>query len=75
MDHPGIRKFSRRTPSRMRVRASAAALGRTLFGTNFTDRSWSRASTTPTLPGATYAITRVSTNQPRTIGLNFQYKF
>ncbi len=46
-----------------------------LFGTNLTNRVAEQSINNTNFAWTTYAITRVSTNQPRTIGLDFQYKF
>ena len=46
-----------------------------LFGTNLTNRVVEQSINNTNFAWTTYAITRVSTNQPRTIGLDFQYKF
>jgi outer membrane receptor protein involved in Fe transport len=49
--------------------------GAYLFGTNLTNRIVEQSINNTNFAWTTYAITRVSTNQPRTIGLDFQYKF
>jgi outer membrane receptor protein involved in Fe transport len=46
-----------------------------LFGTNLTNKVALQTINNTVFAWQTYAITRVSTNQPRTIGLDFQYKF
>jgi iron complex outermembrane receptor protein len=46
-----------------------------VFGTNLTNRVAQLTVNNTVFAWQTYAITRVSTNQPRTIGLDFQYKF
>jgi iron complex outermembrane receptor protein len=46
-----------------------------LFGTNLTDEFAALTINNTVFAWQTYAITRVSTNQPRTIGLDLQYKF
>jgi outer membrane receptor protein involved in Fe transport len=46
-----------------------------LFGTNLTDEFAALTINNTIFAWQTYAITRVSTNQPRTIGLDLQYKF
>jgi outer membrane receptor protein involved in Fe transport len=46
-----------------------------VFGTNLTNRVAELTINNTVFAWQTYAITRVSTNQPRTIGLDFQYKF
>src|SRR5271165_1486632 len=46
-----------------------------LFGTNLSNKVAELTINNTVFAWQTYAITRVSTNQPRTIGLDFQYKF
>jgi outer membrane receptor protein involved in Fe transport len=46
-----------------------------LFGTNLTNKVAEQTINNTVFAWQTYAITRVSTNQPRTIGVDFQYKF
>jgi iron complex outermembrane receptor protein len=46
-----------------------------VLGTNLTDKVAQLSIDNTVFAWQTYAITRVSTNQPRTIGLDFQYKF
>jgi len=46
-----------------------------LFGTNLGNKQAALTINNTVFAWQTYAITRVSTNQPRTIGLDFQYKF
>ncbi len=46
-----------------------------LFATNLTNKEAKLTINNTVFAWQTYAITRVSTNQPRTIGLDFQYKF
>jgi outer membrane receptor protein involved in Fe transport len=46
-----------------------------LFGTNLSNKQAALTINNTVFAWQTYAITRVSTNQPRTIGLDFQYKF
>jgi iron complex outermembrane receptor protein len=46
-----------------------------VFGTNLTNKMAELTINNTVFAWQTYAITRVSTNQPRTIGLDFQYKF
>jgi iron complex outermembrane recepter protein len=46
-----------------------------VFGTNLTNRVVEQSINNTNFAWTTFAITRVSTNQPRTIGLDFQYKF
>ncbi len=58
-----------------RAGVSSGPWGVYLFGTNLTNRVVEQSINNTNFAWTTYAITRVSTNQPRTIGLNFQYKF
>ena len=46
-----------------------------IFGTNLTNKVAEQTINNTVFAWQTYAITRVSTNQPRTIGVDFQYKF
>jgi outer membrane receptor protein involved in Fe transport len=46
-----------------------------IFGTNLTNRVAELTINNTVFAWQTYAITRVSTNQPRTIGVDFTYKF
>jgi iron complex outermembrane recepter protein len=46
-----------------------------IFGTNLTNKVALQTINNTVFAWQTYAITRVSTNQPRTIGVDFQYKF
>jgi outer membrane receptor protein involved in Fe transport len=46
-----------------------------IVGTNLTNKVAELSIDNTVFAWQTYAITRVSTNQPRTIGLDFQYKF
>ncbi len=46
-----------------------------VVGTNLTNKIAALTIDNTVFAWQTYAITRVSTNQPRTIGLDFQYKF
>jgi len=46
-----------------------------LVGTNLTNKVAALTIDNTVFAWQTYAITRVSTNQPRTIGVDFQYKF
>jgi len=46
-----------------------------LVGTNLTNKVAELSIDNTVFAWQTYAITRVSTNQPRTIGVDFQYKF
>ena len=49
--------------------------GAYVFATNLTNKVAELTINNTVFAWQTYAITRVSTNQPRTIGLDFQYKF
>jgi iron complex outermembrane recepter protein len=49
--------------------------GAYLFCTNLTNRIAELSINNTNFAWTTYAITRVSTNQPRTIGLDFRYSF
>jgi len=49
--------------------------GAYLFATNITNKVAELTINNTVFAWQTYAITRVSTNQPRTVGLDFQYKF
>jgi outer membrane receptor protein involved in Fe transport len=46
-----------------------------VFGTNLTNKVAEQTINNTVFAWQTYAITRVSTNQPRTVGVDFQYKF
>jgi outer membrane receptor protein involved in Fe transport len=46
-----------------------------IFGTNLTNKVALQTINNTVFAWQTYAITRVSTNQPRTVGVDFQYKF
>ncbi len=46
-----------------------------LFGTNLTNKLAALTIDNTVFAWQTYAITRVSTNQPRTVGVDVQYKF
>jgi iron complex outermembrane recepter protein len=46
-----------------------------VFGTNLTNKVAEQTINNTVFAWQTYAITRISTNQPRTIGVDFQYKF
>jgi iron complex outermembrane recepter protein len=59
----------------MRAGVSSGPWAAYLFGTNLTNRVAELTINNTVFAWQTYAITRVSTNQPRTIGLDFQYKF
>jgi iron complex outermembrane recepter protein len=58
-----------------RAGITSGAWGAYLFGTNLTNKEAKLTINNTVFAWQTYAITRVSTNQPRTIGLDFQYKF
>jgi outer membrane receptor for ferric coprogen and ferric-rhodotorulic acid len=58
-----------------RAGASSGPWTASLYGTNLTNRIVEQSINNTNFAWTTYAITRVSTNQPRTIGLDFQYKF
>jgi outer membrane receptor for ferric coprogen and ferric-rhodotorulic acid len=49
--------------------------GAYLFATNLTNKVAELTINNTVFAWQTYAITRVSTNQPRTVGLDFQYRF
>jgi iron complex outermembrane recepter protein len=59
----------------MRAGISSGPWAAYLFGTNLTNKVAELTINNTVFAWQTYAITRVSTNQPRTIGLDFQYKF
>jgi iron complex outermembrane receptor protein len=59
----------------MRAGVSSGPWAAYLFGTNLTNKEAELTINNTVFAWQTYAITRVSTNQPRTIGLDFQYKF
>jgi iron complex outermembrane receptor protein len=59
----------------MRAGVSSGPWAAYLFGTNLTNRVAELTINNTVFAWQTYAITRVSTNQPRTIGVDFQYKF
>jgi outer membrane receptor protein involved in Fe transport len=58
-----------------RTGVAADHWGAYLFGTNLTNKVAFQTIDNTVFAWQTYAITRVSTNQPRTIGVDFQYKF
>jgi iron complex outermembrane recepter protein len=58
-----------------RAGVSSGPWSAALFGTNLTNKEAKLTINNTVFAWQTYAITRVSTNQPRTIGLDFQYKF
>jgi iron complex outermembrane recepter protein len=59
----------------MRAGVTSGPWAAYLFGTNLTNKMAELTINNTVFAWQTYAITRVSTNQPRTIGLDFQYKF
>jgi iron complex outermembrane recepter protein len=59
----------------LRAGVSSGPWAAYVFGTNLTNRVAELTINNTVFAWQTYAITRVSTNQPRTIGLDFQYKF
>ncbi len=58
-----------------RAGVSSGPWGAYIFGTNLTNKEAKLTINNTVFAWQTYAITRVSTNQPRTIGVDFQYKF
>ena len=58
-----------------RAGISAGSWTAALFGTNLTNKVALQTINNTVFAWQTYAITRVSTNQPRTIGVDVQYKF
>ncbi len=58
-----------------RAGISGGAWTASLFGTNLTNKVALQTINNTVFAWQTYAITRVSTNQPRTIGVDVQYKF
>ncbi|MFI4890500.1 MAG: TonB-dependent receptor [Steroidobacterales bacterium] len=58
-----------------RAGLSAGTWTASLFGTNLTNKVALQTINNTVFAWQTYAITRVSTNQPRTIGIDVQYKF
>ena len=58
-----------------RYSLTSGAWSAALFGTNLTNKLAALTIDNTVFAWQTYAITRVSTNQPRTLGLDFQYKF
>jgi iron complex outermembrane receptor protein len=58
-----------------RAGVASGPWGAYVVGTNLTNKVAKLSIDNTTFAWQTYAITRVSTNQPRTIGLDFQYKF
>ncbi len=58
-----------------RAGVTSGPWGAYLFGTNLTNRIVEQSINNTNFAWSTYAITRVSTNQPRTIGVDIQYKF
>jgi outer membrane receptor protein involved in Fe transport len=58
-----------------RITLSADQWSAALFGTNLTNKVAALTIDNTVFAWQTAAITRVSTNQPRTIGVDFRYKF
>jgi outer membrane receptor protein involved in Fe transport len=58
-----------------RAGVSSGPWSAALFGTNLTNKVAEQTINNTVFAWQTYAITRVSTNQPRTLGVDFQYKF
>ncbi len=58
-----------------RFTVSGASWSAALFGTNLTNKLAALTIDNTVFAWQTYAITRVSTNQPRTVGVDVQYKF
>ena len=58
-----------------RAGISSGPWGIYFFGTNLNNKAAKLSINNTIFAWQTYAITRVSTNQPRTIGLDFQYRF
>jgi outer membrane receptor protein involved in Fe transport len=58
-----------------RAGVSSDHWGAYIFGTNLTNKVAELTINNTVFAWQTYAITRVSTNQPRTIGLDFRYNF
>jgi outer membrane receptor protein involved in Fe transport len=58
-----------------RAGISGGAWTASLFGTNLTNKVALQTINNTVFAWQTYAITRVSTNQPRTIGVDVQYRF
>ncbi len=59
----------------MRMGVNSGPWGAYFFGTNLTNKEAKLTINNTVFAWQTYAITRVSTNQPRTLGIDFQYKF
>jgi hypothetical protein len=58
-----------------RAGVSSGPWAAALFATNLTNKVAELTINNTVFAWQTYAITRVSTNQPRTVGVDFQYKF
>ena len=58
-----------------RFTISGTSWSAAVFGTNLTNKMALLTIDNTIFAWQTFAITRVSTNQPRTVGLDFQYKF
>ena len=58
-----------------RVGVASGPWSAAFFGTNLTNKVALQTINNTVFAWQTYAITRVSTNQPRTMGVDFQYKF
>ena len=58
-----------------RFTVNGGAWSAALFGTNLTNKLAALTIDNTIFAWQTYAITRVSTNQPRTVGVDVQYKF
>jgi outer membrane receptor protein involved in Fe transport len=58
-----------------RVGVASGPWSAAFFGTNLTNKVALQTINNTVFAWQTYAITRVSTNQPRTLGVDFQYKF
>jgi outer membrane receptor protein involved in Fe transport len=58
-----------------RAGVSSGPWSAALFGTNLTNKVAEQTINNTVFAWQTYAITRISTNQPRTLGVDFQYKF
>jgi iron complex outermembrane receptor protein len=58
-----------------RVGLASGPWSAAFFGSNLTNKVALQTINNTVFAWQTYAITRVSTNQPRTLGVDFQYKF
>ncbi len=58
-----------------RVGVQSGSWSAAVFGTNLTNKMAEQTINNTVFAWQTYAITRISTNQPRTIGVDFQYHF